>query len=119
MLHSEFAIWVRMISNTAQVLYSGSQFGNQKGSLMTENPTMVDGAGTAKHQSRFYSIAAAAELFGMSVATLYRAIRSGEFPAIKIRGRYVIPAQAIDAMEQEALVSGCLVDTSAFALVKK
>lgn len=86
---------------------------------MIENSNAGGGAGGAPRKARFYSIATAAELFGTSVATLYRAIRSGSFPAIKIRGRYVIPAQAIDAMEREALTTGGLVDASAYALVHK
>ncbi len=55
---------------------------------------------------RFYSVPSAAELLGLSEPTLYRAIRAGEFPAVKIRGRYVIPAKAIDAMEAGALELG-------------
>jgi hypothetical protein len=48
----------------------------------------------------------------MSEVTLYRAIHSAQFPAIKIRGRYVIPAKALDAMEDAALTSGTMVDAS-------
>jgi hypothetical protein len=35
--------------------------------------------------------------------TLYRAIHDDQFPAVKIRGRYVIPALALDAMEEAAV----------------
>lgn len=52
---------------------------------------------------RFFTVAEAAELLGLSEPTVYRAIREGGFPAIKIRGRYVIPAKAIDEMELSAL----------------
>ena len=37
-------------------------------------------------------------MLGMSPMTLYRAIMPGEFPAARIRGRLIVPAQAIDAM---------------------
>lgn len=47
---------------------------------------------------RFYSVAEAARMFRTSAMTLYRAIADGEFPAVRIRGRLIIPAQAIDAM---------------------
>ncbi|MGH3341382.1 MAG: helix-turn-helix domain-containing protein [Carbonactinosporaceae bacterium] len=60
---------------------------------------------------RFYSVAEAARMFGMSEMTLYRAIHAGEFPAIRIRGRLIIPAKAIDAMADAAL-SGQLVDAA-------
>jgi excisionase family DNA binding protein len=52
---------------------------------------------------RFYSVAEVARMFGMAQMTLYRAIHDGQFPAVKIRGRYVIPALALDAMEEAAV----------------
>jgi excisionase family DNA binding protein len=52
---------------------------------------------------RFYRVAEVAELLGLSEPTVYRAIRSRELPAIKVRGAYVIPAKAIDQMESDAL----------------
>jgi excisionase family DNA binding protein len=60
---------------------------------------------------RFYTVAEVAELLGLSDPTVYRAIREGEFPAIRVRGRYVIPAKAIDQMESTALIAG-LVDSA-------
>ncbi len=59
---------------------------------------------------RFFTVAQAADLLGLSESTLFRAIRAGEFPAIKVRGRYVVPAKAIDQMESQALAAG-LVDS--------
>ncbi|WP_410815493.1 helix-turn-helix domain-containing protein [Micromonospora sp. 050-3] len=60
----------------------------------------------AGHPQRFYTVAEAARLLRTCDMTLYRAIRVGEFPAIRIRGRYVVPAKAIDAMEAGALANG-------------
>jgi excisionase family DNA binding protein len=54
---------------------------------------------------RFFTVAEAAGLLGLSEPTLYRAIRGGEFPAIKVRGRYVVPAKAIDEMELSAMAA--------------
>jgi len=62
---------------------------------------------------RFYTVPEAAELLTVSTPTLYREIREGRFPAIKVRGRYVVPAKAVDAMEQAALATG-LVDPGDF-----
>lgn len=59
---------------------------------------------------RFRSVAAVAAILGTSEVTLYRAIRAGEFPAIKIRGRYVIPSRVLDELEDTAVASGCVVD---------
>lgn len=51
----------------------------------------------------FYTVTEAAQLLRLSAPTVYREIRAGRFPAIRVRGRYVIPAKALDAMEQAAL----------------
>src|SRR4051794_10907154 len=61
---------------------------------------------------RFLSVVPVAAVLGMSDVTLYRAIHSDQFPAIKVRGRYVIPAKVLDAMEDAALVSGAMVDAA-------
>lgn len=70
--------------------------------------------GTAPRPKRFYTIAEIASVLGVSYPTVYRAIRAGEFPAIRVRGRYVIPAKAIDQLEADALVGG-LVDSADLA----
>jgi excisionase family DNA binding protein len=64
---------------------------------------------------RFFCVAAVAHMLAVSEVTLYRAIRSGEFPAIKVRGRYVIPASALDAMERAAVDTGQMVDAADWA----
>ncbi|MGH3680130.1 MAG: helix-turn-helix domain-containing protein [Natronosporangium sp.] len=67
--------------------------------------------GAAARPRRFYTVAEVAVELGLSEPTVYRAIRAGEFPAIRVRGRYVVPAKAIDAMEEWAIASG-LVDAA-------
>jgi len=64
---------------------------------------------------RFHSVATTAAILGMSEVTLYRAIHAGQFPAVKVRGRFVIPARALDDMEASALSTG-LVDAGDYAL---
>lgn len=61
---------------------------------------------------RFYSVAQVARMFGMSPVTLYRAIRAGEFPAVRIRGRLIVPAKALDAMADAALAEQTVVDAA-------
>jgi excisionase family DNA binding protein len=46
----------------------------------------------------FYDVKAVAEMFHMSRMTVYRAIRDGEIAAVRIRGRYIVPAKVIDAL---------------------
>lgn len=73
-----------------------------------ENSTSV-GSGP-----RFYSVSQVAALLGMSAMTIYRAIEAGEFPAVKIRGRWIVPAKAVDAMEEAALAERGAVDAGDF-----
>lgn len=58
---------------------------------------------TKTRAERFLSVAEAAEILKVSEITIYRAISADEFPAIKIRGRYVVPAKAVDQLEADAL----------------
>jgi excisionase family DNA binding protein len=60
----------------------------------------------------FCSVTEAAQIFGMNEMTLYRAIRDGQFPAVRIRGRLIIPAKAIDSIIDAAVERGRLVDAS-------
>jgi excisionase family DNA binding protein len=80
----------------------------------TQNREVTASAGSAPLTPRFLSVSAAARLLGMSDVTLYRAIHADEFPAIKIRGRYVIPGGALDAMEGHALRTGSVVESAAW-----
>ena len=61
---------------------------------------------------RFYSVSQVAGMFGTSAVTIYRAIEAGEFPAVRIRGRLIIPAKAIDDMTVMAVDSGAVVDAA-------
>ncbi len=64
-------------------------------------------------EPRFYSVSQAARMFGTAPVTLYRAIRAGEFPAVRIRGRLIVLAKAIEAMAEAAMNEHTLVDPSA------
>ena len=66
----------------------------------------------AATEPRFYSVAQVAAMFGMSSMTLYRAIAAGEFPAVRVRGRLIIPAKALAAMEDAAATSNTVVDAA-------
>ena len=63
---------------------------------------------------RFYSVAQVAAMLGMSAMTVYRAIHDGQFPAIRIRGRLIVPAKAVDAMAETAVAEHTVVDASGF-----
>ncbi len=67
---------------------------------------------TAAEGPLFYSVAQAARMFGTAPVTLYRAIRAGEFPAVRIRGRLIVPAKAVEAMAEAAVAEQTVVDAS-------
>lgn len=67
-------------------------------------------AGPRSEPRRFYSVAEVARMFGTCEATIRRAIYAGEFPAVKIRGRYIVPAKALDEMVDAAMASRAMVD---------
>ena len=60
----------------------------------------------------FLSVSATAQLLGMSEMTLYRAIAAGEFPAVRVRGRLIVPTRAIDEMVEASLADGRMVDAA-------
>lgn len=68
---------------------------------------------------RFYSVRQAARILDMSPVTLYRAIREGGFPAVRVRGRVSVPAKAIDVMEDAALAQRTVVDAADWTVVAR
>ncbi|PSL08186.1 excisionase family DNA binding protein [Haloactinopolyspora alba] len=70
----------------------------------------------APERRRFYSVAEVARMFGMSTMTVYRAIADGEFPAVKIRGRLIVPAKALDAMVDAATSTQAAVDAADYVI---
>lgn len=67
---------------------------------------------TASAAPKFYSVAQVAAMFGMSSMTVYRAIAAGEFPAVRIRGRLIVPAKAIEAIADMAVAEQTVVDAA-------
>lgn len=66
------------------------------------------------NERRYYSVRQVAAILGLSSPTLYRAIHAGQFPAVRIRGRYIVPAKALDLMTESAL-SGAVTDAADWA----
>jgi excisionase family DNA binding protein len=71
------------------------------------NPIPTD----AQHH-RFYTVSETARMLRTSAMTVYRAVNAGEFPAIRIRGRLIIPARVIDALIDAAVDRCTPVDTA-------
>ena len=72
-----------------------------------------------KPHGAFLSVAEVAEQLGISEVTLYRAINAGEFPAVRIRGRLIVPAKVVQAMADAAMAEQKVVDTSNWVLVQR
>ena len=60
----------------------------------------------------FYTVEEVAEVLRVDPVTIYRAIRAGEFPAVKIRKRYVVPQKAIELLVEDVMATGGCVDTA-------
>jgi excisionase family DNA binding protein len=54
----------------------------------------------------------AAALLRVDPVTLYRAIRAQEFPAVKVRKRYVVPTRALEMLIDDVVATGGCVDTA-------
>lgn len=65
---------------------------------------------------RFYSVAQVARILGMSSMTVYRAIADGQFPALKVRGRLIIPAKVVDEMTEAAMAEGVVIDAASWVV---
>ena len=79
---------------------------------MDVRATSGSSGATVAPAPRFYSVADAAKVIGTSPVTLYRAIRDGEFPAVRIRGRLIIPARVLDEMVSAAVAGYSAVDAA-------
>ncbi len=56
---------------------------------------------------------------GISSVTLYRAINAGEFPAVRVRGRVIVPARVLDALIEGAVEGGSVVDAASYVVTRR
>lgn len=75
-------------------------------------PTVNTHSRTRMPEPQYYSVAQVSRVFGISTVSLYRAIKDGEFPAVKIRGRVFVPRRAIDEMTESAVAEQTVVDSA-------
>ncbi|MCS7478188.1 helix-turn-helix domain-containing protein [Umezawaea endophytica] len=67
----------------------------------------------------FYTVPEAARVMRVDPSTLYRAIREGGFPAVRLRSRYVVPARAVEELVSQAVESGGVVDVAGLAAERR
>ena len=60
----------------------------------------------------FHSVAETAELCGLGVMSVYRAIKDGRFPAVKVGNRLLVPDAALHQMAQDAIAANGIVDAA-------
>ena len=60
----------------------------------------------------FQSIGETAADLGVDPMTIYRAVWAGEFPALKVRGRWRIPIEAVTRMLADALRTSSAADAA-------
>jgi excisionase family DNA binding protein len=74
---------------------------------------------STKSRPAFYTVREAAEVLRIGASTLYRIIREGDFPAVRLRSRYVVPAAALDRLLAEAEATGSVVDPCRIAAERR
>jgi len=62
-----------------------------------------------------YTVPEAAALCSVSQEHLYRLVRADAFPAVRIHGRYVVPAKAVDDLLAAATAAGGCLDAAEWA----
>ncbi len=69
-------------------------------------------AARKQQRPQFLTVVEAATLMRVSTDLIYALIRAGEFPAIKLRNRYVVPLRAPQQLEADAMSAGSVVDVA-------
>lgn len=58
----------------------------------------------------FFTAAETSEILRLDESTLYRHLRKGTFPGLKIGGRYVVPGAVLDRLISDVLATGRCID---------
>jgi hypothetical protein len=62
------------------------------------------------HCPVFYTAAETSKIVRLDESTLYRHLRNGTFPGVKIGGRYVVPHAVLERLISDVLATGRCVD---------
>src|SRR5918993_3948275 len=83
---------------------------------MTSTPTAPRSGRAHDQRPRpFLNVKEAAEQLRLDESTLYRHLREGHFPGVKVGGRYLIPAAVIEELAAGAMAAGRCVDIDEWA----
>lgn len=75
----------------------------------------TDAVGGSSTPPTFYTAGEVARLFRLDESTLYRHLRTGKFPGLKVGGRYVVPRAVVERMIADVLDAGECVDLSSWS----
>lgn len=83
---------------------------------MTSTPTPPrSGEAQQRQRKPFLNVKEAAEQLRLDESTLYRHLREGRFPGVKVGGRYLVPAAVIEELAAGAMAAGHCVDIDEWA----
>ncbi len=76
----------------------------------------ADSSGRQQRQQRpFLNVKEAARELRLDESTLYRHLREGRFPGVKVGGRYLVPTAVIEELAAAAMAAGRCVDIEEWA----
>ncbi|MBN9759363.1 hypothetical protein Ae406Ps2_3570c [Pseudonocardia sp. Ae406_Ps2] len=70
----------------------------------------VPAADATVSRPAFYTAAETAAMLRLDESTLYRHLRRGTFPGLKIGGRYVVPGAVLERLVADILTTGRCID---------
>ena len=73
------------------------------------------GGSESRRRRPFLNVKEAAEQLRLDESTLYRHLREGRFPGVKVGGRYLVPAAVIEELADGAMAAGHCVDIDEWA----
>jgi hypothetical protein len=77
-----------------------------------EQKVTIEHPGPSGPRPSFYTASETAEILRLDESTLYRHLRGGTFPGLKIGGRYVVPGVVLERIIADVLSTGRCVDLS-------
>lgn len=83
---------------------------------MTSTPDATRSGGPhAPQRKPFLNVREAARALRLDESTLYRHLREGRIPGVKLGGRYLVPAALIEELADGAMAAGHCVDIEEWA----
>ena len=73
------------------------------------------GGSDSRRRRPFLNVKEAAQELRLDESTLYRHLREGRFPGVKVGGRYLVPAAVIGELADGAMAAGHCVDIEEWA----